>query len=620
MKTARISSVSLVFILASCNPNPEIAPLAEIPKGNDGEAGEDIAEERTTYAGEQAEDEPLRDEHGDPIVLLEQQELYAPREAQVNPPPSELNWIRYFRYRLQTESGKRRSPDIVLLFTPGLTCGANVYYHFGHELLKMAFNRRQAWFELLVVERRSNQLEDTRGMEFAEQLRDTQIARDYYWNGKVIDGQKFAGFLTDKDVPYLAEFGLEAALDDVYRVLLAEVPDRQDRQNKVFVGGHSQAGTTTAFFAGWDFDRNPSTLEDAGYQNAAGYVALDCRIDIQGNGETDRARVVPLDFDVDMLTEARYSRLLRRMLRGDGRVMLPFEDEGLSREIFLVMELLAMEADFAPEKESSLLEETPLTDGTHQLLRVLHSKNLLNFVGVGPSITDFRYTNEALFGVILDNNFMPFDGVKTAIGFLDGGKISPKRFPYPKAISKIPFIDSIFGRMMDDDGLFIADDSGSLFRPKPLYRWRHFDEIGSKLEDRLMSPDGRVTFTSVIEEVSDLHDYTKLFYKGSGNFLEWYYPLRFLMDLIAGKKGFGPKFGLHYFHGEHTDDLPRITLLGSVGTGRPGKTDAVGPNELYFLEGYNHIDLLVASASRPDIRENEVIPPIIEFALKHKGP
>jgi len=618
MQMARVKTLGLLLVLLSCGDNDDTGRFWKHPvldgsvMEEESKPGHSPGESRSNSSG------PLLDENQRPVVILEERELFSPAPAAAGAFPEELNWVRYFRYRLKTQSGQRRKPDAVLLFTPGLSCGANVYYFFGHELLKKAWLERGAWLELLVVERRPNLLEDTRGMERAEKVGAVEIARDYYFHGTEIDGGAFAGFLADEDVPYLSEFGLELALDDVYRVLQKEVPDPIERRNKVFVGGHSQAGTTTAYFAGWDFDGDPLTLDDAGYRNAAGYIALDCRVDVQGNGETSIADRLALGIDFPNLRQAVFALLLKRMRNGSGRVLMPLGENGLSREMVLVIELLAMNADFAPQEESSLLSDTPLSGGTRLVLRLLHSKNIANFVGIGPQITDIRYTNEALFGVIFDNNFMPFDGVKTAIGFLEGGRIVEKRFPYPEVVSKIPLMDSLFGRMMDADGLFIANDTGSFFRPKPLYTWRNFDEIGENKNDELRSPDGKQRFTSVAEEVTDLHDYTKLFYKGSSNFLEWYYTVRFLVDLIAAKEPFGPRFGLHYYHGKHTDDLPRITLIGGAGTASPGKTDHLGQNELHFLEGYNHIDLLIAAVSRPDIRENEVMGRVIDFVLKNK--
>ncbi len=40
------------------------------------------------------------------------------------------------------------------------------------------------------------------------------------------------------------------------------IPDADMRKEKVFVGGHSQGGSHTAAFAGWDFDGDMSTTDE----------------------------------------------------------------------------------------------------------------------------------------------------------------------------------------------------------------------------------------------------------------------------------------------------------------------------------------------------------------------
>src|SRR5690606_536808 len=69
--------------------------------------------------------------------------------------------------------------------------------------------------------------------------------------------------------------GLEQTLRDQYDLLRHEIPDAGVRRSKVLCGGHSLGGFITGYFAEWDFDGDPSTTEDAGYNQCGGYFALD---------------------------------------------------------------------------------------------------------------------------------------------------------------------------------------------------------------------------------------------------------------------------------------------------------------------------------------------------------
>ena len=264
-----------------------------------------------------SEGEIVTDQNGVPTVLLETREIHAPLNLEGVDTPEATDTIRYYRYRLKTSDNKRYEPDAVLVFIPGIMCGANVFYVISHQILTMAKMERDKVFEVLVVERRTNTLEDMTGTAASERARDADIALNYYWKGAEVDGKKFDGFLNEWDTRYLSEFGLKLYFDDMYAVLTNEIPDQEDRREKVFVGGHSQAGSAIAYFAGWDFDGNPETIDDAGFRNCGGLVALDCVV--RG--------------DDTYMSKADYNRNLHLMRTGKSAVMLPFNNHGVSREV-----------------------------------------------------------------------------------------------------------------------------------------------------------------------------------------------------------------------------------------------------------------------------------------------
>ena len=58
----------------------------------------------------------------------------------------------------------------------------------------------------------------------------------------------------------------------------ADIPDQQGRKQKVLCGGHSLGGFITGYFSEWDFDGNRATTDDAGFNQCAGYFALDTAV------------------------------------------------------------------------------------------------------------------------------------------------------------------------------------------------------------------------------------------------------------------------------------------------------------------------------------------------------
>jgi len=78
---------------------------------------------------------------------------------------------------------------------------------------------------------------------------------------------------------------------------------------------------------------------------------------------------------------------------------------------------------------------------------------------------------------------------------------------------------------------------------------------------------------------------------------------------------YGADYGLNFLHGERVGELPKIEFLAEQGVLAGGLYGMVLPGEYEYLEGYNHLDVLTASANTSSRRENEVIRPLINFIL-----
>ena len=83
----------------------------------------------------------------------------------------------------------------------------------------------------------ANCLDDNTGILAGVKSGNYQDAIDYYYHGKVIDGQKFDGFYgnTDKKLDFLAEIGIDQTIQDWHAVVNTEIPDPVYRATKVSV-------------------------------------------------------------------------------------------------------------------------------------------------------------------------------------------------------------------------------------------------------------------------------------------------------------------------------------------------------------------------------------------------
>ncbi len=312
------------------------------------------------------------------IVEMEQRQIYSPAPNTNGSPPERCNYVKYLRFGLK--GGNTENADAVVVMIPGILAGSNTFHYMAKQMVYMAKKQRDTRLEILVSERRTNNVEDLIGINAAEEDMDVQTAIDYYYNGAEINGNKFEGFLTDEDVPFLSEFGLDLVVRDVYTIISTEVPDQLDRQQKVFVGGHSLGGPLSAFFAGWDFDGDPETKEDAGYMNVAGLFGLDTVISsnaimslITGSGLLDL-------MNVDEVTNMSYPLLVKGIREGSLNRVFPLSSIGFCDETFMMIELAAMLADWYPDEESTVLRdfEQTYSSNIEAGLKFVHSKNLVD--------------------------------------------------------------------------------------------------------------------------------------------------------------------------------------------------------------------------------------------------
>jgi len=542
-------------------------------------------------------------------VIVEEEVIYSPAPTENGVPPEPCNWIRFVRYRPETPDGQPKEVNAVLILLPGYMGGANEFEYMGRQMVSMAEAGGAGSIEVWTMDRRPNCLEDLTGVNAAEEagaLPDPAIAVDYYYHGASIGGQTFSGFLREDEVPYLSEFGLRLIMEDVYTVIKEKIPSPADRSAAVFVGGHSLGTPLTGLFAGWDFDGDPNTLEDAGFRNCAGLVLLD-------------GPVFYWDLErFNNISETDYLQRIADIRSGAAPRLDMFT--GVTPEAMNLLELLGLYAAAAPDEESTLLREVPYSGDVDFLIKLLHSKDVGNFLTGTPAARDFRYTNEVALGVFMDDNFQPVMMLQASLGFLHGGPVVEKDFP-----------GSVAGFLglggIDLDNLFIPWDAGpaNALGTGPLYSWVNFDEVGNAADQNYMSTDGSLLYTTMTEEVTDMQDFARVLYRGPSNFTEWYFPSRLRLDMGAAGAPFNEEAGLTWFHNAAVD-VPVIAFGSPHGDvpdpsgwdeyrGSIASTDFTG----IMCPGYNHLDINCAAVDRPGHRENLVFQPLLDFVLSRSS-
>ncbi|MDX1695131.1 MAG: hypothetical protein R3208_15295 [Ketobacteraceae bacterium] len=531
--------------------------------------------------------------------------------------PYECHSLRYnhFYPRNASQPGSFPDADAVIMLIPGMQAGANVLTYLAEQLVFDAFRNRNANLHVVTLERRNQCLVDNTGLDQAEASGDVLDARAYYYENQPVQGKQFQGYYRDRDVPFLTQFGLDRILTDMYTIARHIYPDPADRRQKLFIGGHSLGGNLTSAFMGWDFDGDPETLDDAGYRQAAGFIRLDISVTPEDPAQDPFLNYGRNGFTVDRdnETNTNYRFAVHQMELGlQPRInRLP----GATPETFMLVELVGMQAHQAPEEEATLLTDFSLGSGPSLLLRLIHSKNTLNFITNKPSIFDYRYTNEALLGVILDDDFMPITILQASMGFLSGGPMSAKSFPTNDVIKNLAAsVDDFLGFLLTDAELFIPSDAGpdlDNLGTGPLYRWANYDEIGDADDAAYQSADGSVTFTEYREEMADIAQVARIAYTGQTNFTEWYMPQRMSMDIGMIRQP-DPVEVLPFWHYAAARNTP---LFEVVGTESFAFSDREPLGTLVIADGYNHFDVLIAANDTPEHRENDVFPPLLDFVL-----
>ncbi|WP_217237979.1 hypothetical protein [Streptomyces sp. AC555_RSS877] len=489
-----------------------------------------------------------------------------PLPASVGARPAACDWLSYLRYRSSAAPAASADADRILVAQPGILEGAGAFDSVARNTVARAAEQG-SHIEFWALDRRSNCLEDRTGIASGDQ----HAAVDYYYRGKQVEGRTFGGYVGNARLGWMAKLGIEQTVRDQYDLLAAELPDPSLRKHKVLCGGHSLGGVITGYFAAADFDGDRTTTADAGFNQCAGYFALDTTV---STSLADLSGSIPDDTN------------LPDVGLGHGAVQAGLDSGVLPRslsapvllnpETMTVLAIAGLGALRDPDGEADLPRYLPSNVNIEATNRFLFSEDTATFLTGSPAVEDFRLTNAAMLGALMDDNSVPLAFLQSSVGFFDGGPVVDKNFPVANGGDQ-------------QAGLFGTDYKALPGQPNgPLYRWRNYDRVGDPDDPGDRSADG-TPFTSAAKEVTDIQELARSMVEHPLDFTEQYFPTKLVTDIQLATS---PQVKRLVVHPEGLTANPTLTVLAGDGllAGRaPADLDPV------IAEGYQHLDVLTAA-------------------------
>jgi len=480
--------------------------------------------------------------------------------------PAACDQLSYLRYRSAEGPAASADADRILVAQPGILEGAGAFDSVARgTVAKAAAQGRH--IEFWALDRRSNCLEDRTGIASGDQ----HTAVDYYYRAKPVDGRVFGGFVGDDRLGWMAKLGIEQTVRDEYDLLVHELPDQGLRRSKVLCGGHSLGGVVTGYFAAADFDGDPATLADAGHNQCAGYFALDTTIstslaDLSGSlpDDTDLPDVglghaaVQAGLDTGLLPRSLSAPVL------------------LNPETMTLLAIAGLGAIRDPDGAADLPAYLPSGINIEATNRFLFSKDAAAFLTGSPGVKDFRLTNAAVLGALMDDNSVPLAFLQASVGFFDGGPVADKSFPVANGGTQPTQLFGVGYKAIP------AQPHG------PLYTWRDYDRVGDADDPGYRSADG-TPFTDAGKEVTDLQELARSLAEQPLDFTEQYFPTKLVTDIQLATS---PQVKRLVVHPTGLTARPTLTVLAGDGL-LAGRV----PADLHpvVAPGYQHLDVLTAA-------------------------
>ena len=469
--------------------------------------------------------------------------------------PPDLNRAYAEVYQLGSVSDQQIQR--VLILVPGFQGGAGDFRYLAQRVVERTNGRTVVW----AVDRRSNALEDQTGLDAAEAGRDADIAKDYYFHKKSLDGKSFAGFLDSSanktDISFMSEWGIKTHIVDI-DALIAEAGRRYPHA-PIFLGGHSLGGSIVPIYAAWNFGGR------AGFERLSGLLLF------EGTPRPAAMGTIPdqMQYETTGFSGGIGSPTSLKSLRTGGPLSsIPF----VTRDLFVTSEILAMRASQRVGHPTALNPDADLNKPFFTLLFPL------------PAVP--AATNRAALALGFDKHYEPLAFTRVSLGEAVG-PVGPN----PRA--------KLFAATLgiDPNGLLAPTDVNATYDWQPS--------------------------SASHPAPTDLDTFAEALFAGPSNFIEWYFPARLTLDVgIVTGLNVQPSedwrndvYGMAVTENARVD-LPVFAVAGGDGlvvdasnfgpyrdsisaTLRNGSTrDAPAAGFEAFTEpGYAHLDVLTAADS-----------------------
>jgi len=559
----------------------------------------------------------------------------------------DLNHGRYTRYYLSDQADSQ--PDAILVLVPGFEGGASTFAVLAESLMRHAKSEASMVVEVWAVDRRSNQLEDTAGLDLAEQEQDPSIGLDFLFGEELgLEmhptlaselNRRAIFYNTGEDLAFMAQWTTLVHSQDIDAVV--EAARSTARNANVFLGGHSAGTGFTARYAATDFNLDGGDPEP-GYEKLRGLVLLE-------GGGGSLPTEAPSQDQLDQI-EARFDGGLYgavssqepRCINGQTActVATQLDDCGafentsctepvnaysvvaglLSPQLLAVSEVAALEGDLNGDTGISILQaDQNGVEGNNAVEKVPELAALTVLLGTEPA------TSVAFIGLFLDD-----DGAAAALASFVATSLGTIGPTVEGVRTWLNYGDAMPADVLTDNG------------PVPT---------------ELATEPGQSNRWGTEVESTDLEGHMMpSFYQGQTNFSDWYYPSSGLgvvsglgLDTTAlsappprgrGRTdienitqarnvnipviAFGGSNGGVAVPGRmlgYADSLaacsapscdgatPRVVDREQPSTAFPTFGDAAGGFEVFITEGYAHVDIVAAEHDEA----NNVVAPLVQF-------
>jgi len=525
--------------------------------------------------------------------------LYAPLPASDGAVPAACERVSYLRWYDPSGPSSSADADAIFVAQPGIFEAAGAFNQVARNTVRAAAALGYH-VEFWGINPRSVCLQDDTGVQAAMATHNPLEALDYYYDGASVDGQTFGGFLSASDTAWLSHMGLAQTVEDEYTII-SQLPPAV-RQSKVFCGGHSLGGLVTAAFANWDFSGtgNPA---DAGYNQCAGYFALDTRLTLSATSD---------------LLEQPFGSALNSLLSLASTSSPSIDTAPYTPETFTALPIIGMAAYYQPEQLSVLADDLPDDSNFTTTYDLMLADSYANFVSDTPNARDLHFTNEAALGFLFSNIGQPIGIQRAGVGIPTGGPVVEKNFPVPYCSPTE--LDGLVGGQCQ-----VSPDPAAATANGPTYGWLNYNQLPATLP---VAEGATAPYTTASEQVTNINDLAwDMFGADPATFTVDYFPTQLVLDLAAAAAGdrSGTLAGLAYSDGitqhpsAYIDAGDGITpSLGTTGAGAipPGPA----PQIHVVVPGYSHLDVVTAAWTQNNGQPEEVSATLATFMSKVTGP